>query len=174
MPSMSMSLPVRATSPVAIRVPRVATAIRLAAFVLVSSAAFLASAYAAGTAPFEREPATLSDAVRAERVLPFDAPLPARGALLEAGRGPQLPHVLAWESPLSAAEAGRAVETALASSASWEMTQQTDLRGPFSTTLARVSSDNQMTHFALLSVRVEDDRTVVRFEFINTNEAREQ
>lgn len=167
---MSISLPVRVASFSAIRLPGRESSLRAAASLVATAAAFLICARGAGTVPFERGATALSDGVRAERSLPHDTPLPDRGALLESARGPQLPYLLVWESPLTPAEAGGQIEAALATSERWQMTQFTDLHGEFSTTLARVSADNQMTHFALLSVQDEGGRTVVRFEFKNTNE----
>ena len=100
------------------------------------------------------------------QAIPFDAPLPYDLTLISAGRGGQLPYHATWSSALPPDRVGQQVLDHLAGSPKWQLTENKALAGDFTTHLARLSADAQMTHFAELSVRAaEDGGSIVSFDF---------
>lgn len=139
---------------------------RLVASLVVVAAAYAGASWYGNVAPFEggrNDPFSQESVLRA---LPFDAPLPYSISLISAGRGGQLPYHIAWSSPLSGDAVGQQVLDHLAGSPKWQLTENKPLAGDFTTTLARLSADGQMTHFAALSVRTAPGGgTTVSFDF---------
>ncbi|MBF6600634.1 MAG: hypothetical protein IVW36_09000 [Dehalococcoidia bacterium] len=129
------------------------------------AAAFLGAAWYAGSTPFpSHDPAPYSrQAVL--RAIPFDAPLPFDLQLVDAGRGPQLAYRVVWNSTAPPDAVGTQVLQHLAGSPKWQLAQNTPLTGAFTTHLARLSADGQVTHFAALSVAPQGSGSRVTFDF---------
>jgi hypothetical protein len=151
----------------ALRAPTVLrkSTVRLVASAAIVGAAFLAAAWFAKTSPFRPTPPDPYSQTAVMRAIPFDAPLPYDIQLASTGRGGQLPYHVVWTSKLSGDAIGQQVLDHLAGSPKWQLTQNGPLAGDFTTHLARVSSDGQMTHFAELSVRQTGTGSVVTFDF---------
>jgi len=141
-------------------------AARVALYAAALCGAFILAAYVGRVPPLDRVRAGQSDAERALAGVPFDAPLPYDITLVGAGRGRELPNRVEWVSELPPSEAGAQVLDHLAKSPKWQATQFVDLRGEFRQTFARTGSDGYLTHFAVMTLRAQDARTIVEFEFM--------
>lgn len=140
-------------------------AARLLGSLAVIAAAYLGAAWYAHVVPFAgREPSPYS-AESVVRAIPFDAPLPYDLALIEAGHGEPLPYHAAWRSAAPPDEAARQIAEHLAGSPKWQLADNAPIVGAFTTHLARLQSNGQMTHFAELSVRSDGAGSVVTFDF---------
>lgn len=146
-------------------VPARNNALRLVASGVVVVGAFFAAAWFAGTPPFTPAPPDPYSQASVLRAIPFDAPLPYDVHLASAGHGAQLPYHVVWTSKLSGNAIGQQVLDHLAGSPKWQLTQNGPLAGNFTTHLARLTSNGQMTHFAELSVRQTATGSVVVFDF---------
>lgn len=145
--------------------PAARVAARVAASALVVGAAYLGAAWYAGVAPFRASaPAPYSQGA-VLRAIPFDAPLPYDRRLLEAGRGGVLPYHVVWTSAQSPDAVGLEVLEHLRNSPKWQLTERTALAGAFTTHLARLAANGQMTHFAELSVRPYGAGSLITFDF---------
>ena len=129
------------------------------------AAAFFAAAWLGHTAPFRATPPDPYSQTAVLRAIPFDAPLPYDIELASAGRGMQLPYHIVWTSKLGTDAIGQQVLDHLAGSPKWQLTENGPLAGDFTTHLARISSDGQMTHFAELSVRASATGSIVSLDF---------
>ncbi|MHB8377433.1 MAG: hypothetical protein ACYDEB_10830 [Dehalococcoidia bacterium] len=145
--------------------PATRAAVRITASALVVGVAYLAAAWYAGVAPFRAtEPAPYSQ-TSVMRAVPFDAPLPYDRTLLAAGRGGALPYHVVWTSTLPPDAVGQQVLQHLRDSPKWQLTERTPLAGAFTTHLARIAANGQMTHFAELSVRRYGSGSLIAFDF---------
>lgn len=138
---------------------------RMALSGLVVAAGFVAAAWYSHTPPFRWTAPDPYSQGAVLRAVPFDAPLPYDIELASAGRGAQLPYHVIWTSKLSGNAIGQQVLDHLAGSPKWQLTQNGPLAGNFTTHLARLSANGQMTHFAELSVRQTATGSIVTFDF---------
>ena len=134
------------------------------AFVVV--VAFFAAAYIAGAPPFEHRAGAPSERERVLRALPFDAPLPYDVELVEAGPGNDLPYQLTYVSSLPPAAVAEQMAEHLGGAPKWALTQDTQLDGEFRTTLSRIDSTGLLTHFAVVTLQRDGERSLFTFEFV--------
>ena len=126
----------------------------LAAGVLVPLAYF-ATAFVGHVAPFEQhyDPFAPSEVVKQ---LPEDFPIPADGALRDAGQGEQLPYHLEWTSAEPVSEVA-GIYRHLLDTEDWElMLQEEDGAAAYRIRLARYSF-GLLTHWAMLDVEPYED-----------------
>ena len=161
---MQLVLPRRALLP-RFDAPAVRVAARIAASLLVVGTAYAGAAWYAGVAPFRASAPAPYSRTSVLRAIPFDAPLPYDRTLLEAGRGGVLPYHVAWTSTRPPDVVGLEVLEHLRGSPKWQLTERTPLVGAFTTHLARVAANGQMTHFAELSVRPDGAGSLITFDF---------
>jgi hypothetical protein len=144
------------------RLPLQRLALSLAALAL----GFMAAAAIAGLGPLEGVRGGELDAgTRAMRALPFDAPIPD-GDASYAGAGQEMPYLVEWDSPRSAATTVAEMSGVIASRPRWTITLEREVEGAHETTLTRATSDGLMTHFARLTVAAEGTGSRILFEFI--------
>jgi hypothetical protein len=139
--------------------------VRLLGSLAVVAIAYLGAAWYAHVAPFaglEPSPYSTQSVLRA---VPFDAPLPYELALVEAGHGDPLPYHVEWRSTATPDVVAEQVVQHLAGSPKWRLADNAAIAGAFTTHLARVQSNGQMTHFAELSVRPDGAGSIVTFDF---------
>lgn len=141
-------------------------------YVLVLLAAFFAAAYVGRVPPVDRIRGEQWTAERALNAVPIDAPLPYDRTFVLAGRGVKLPRRVEWVSNVSPGEAAAQVADHLAHSPRWQETQGVDLRGEFTTTFVRTGDDGYLSHFAIMTLRADGDRTMVEFEYMRLDEPR--
>ena len=146
------------------RVP-IAACARAAASLAIVAAAYLGAAWYAHIAPFAGLEPTPYSRQAVLRAVPFDAPLPYDLTVVEAGHGAPLPYHVAWRSADAPDELARQVKDHLAGSPKWQLADNTPIAGAFTTHLARVQSNGQMTHFAELSVRADGSGSIVTLDF---------
>jgi hypothetical protein len=138
---------------------------RIGASLAVVAAAYLGAAWYGHVPPFGPggdAPYSRSAVLRA---VPFDAPLPYDLALVDAARGTQLPYHVVWTSAAPPDDVAREVNEHLAGSPKWQLADNVPIAGAFTTHLARMQSNGQMTHFAELSVRPSGAGSIVTFDF---------
>lgn len=141
-------------------------AARVALYALVLCGAFAAAAYVGRVPPLDRARGGESDAERALAAVPFDAPLPYDITLVGSGRGRELPNRVEWVSGLPPRDVGAQVVDHLVKSPKWQATQFVDPYGEFTQTFVRTGADGYLTHFAVMSLRAQDSRTIIEFEFM--------
>jgi hypothetical protein len=145
--------------------PATSTCLRVALSLLVVLAVFAAAAWSAGTRPFSSSAPPPYSQTAVLRAIPFDAPLPYDLTLVEAGHGKDLAYHVVWTSAATPDQVGQQVLDHLVGSPKWQLAQNTPLAGAFTTHLARVSAEGQMTHFAELSVAPRPGGSTVTFDF---------
>jgi hypothetical protein len=138
---------------------------RSAAAVAMVGAAYLASAWYAGIAPFPPRDAPPYSRDAVLRAIPFDTPLPYDRTLIETAHGSPLAYHVVFSSPRTPDEVAAQVLDHLAGSPKWQLTENRPLTGEFTTHLARLSADGQMTHFAEIAVRRERSGSIIVFDF---------
>ncbi len=139
--------------------------LRAAASLVVVLAAFAGAPWYAGVTPFAAATLAPYSQQAVLRAIPFDAPLPYKLTLVDASRGKQLPYHVVWKSDAPPNVVGQQVLDHLAGSPKWQLAENTPLAGAFTTHLARLSADAQMTHFATLSVAAAGSGSLVTFDF---------
>jgi len=138
---------------------------RLVASLAVVAAAYAGAAWYGHAPPFTGRDEAPYSRTAVMRAVPFDAPLPYDLTLVEAGRGTPLPYHVVWTSAAPPDEVARQVVEHLAGSPKWRLADNAPIAGAFTTHLARVQSNGQMTHFAELSARPDGAGSVVTLDF---------
>lgn len=127
--------------------------------------AFLASAWAGRTPPFEERSYDPYSETSILRAIPFDAPLPYDMALVAAGRGDELAYHVQWSSAEPSSGIAEQFREHLAGSPRWVLTQEAPTGDNFTTTMARLDSRGYMTHFARLAISPSTGQTFITLDF---------
>jgi hypothetical protein len=113
-------------------------------------AVYLASAFLAGAPPFSHETDRYSEGA-VLRELPPGFPLPAGSAVLDAGRGEQLPYHVEWMTGHPVSEVA-GIYRRLIASEGWELMLDEQAEPSYRVRLSRITPGGFMTHWAMLDV----------------------
>jgi hypothetical protein len=150
----------------AARWPLPARALRTLASGMTITLAFLAAAWLGGTPPFEGNADNPYSEARVVRAIPFDTPLPYSMSLAAGGRGEELPYFAQWTSGLAPNAMLAEYREHLAGSPRWRiLTEEVHAGGTYSSTLARTTDRNTLTHYAQFSITRDSMQTVVELRF---------